>query len=700
MSVSVSDPDFDRSSIFGQLLLKDALGVRADGEWTRSDANDNCYVSCFNHEWYKPLDIGCDSLIPFGDPSCRRSVPIASSIEVDLRLHAMSEDKSLCYLIYHDKLVEPLSEFWGDGKKTMCGTLKFYSDIGRVHVNFILLKEVVDTSLSLTLSSSDRVEICGSIFAYYGDVVEDDILGHYKTTIFTTKKFVLDGEQVMSTLHRSSLAVLANGHLKIEALLMDVQSVKVPNILGNQDGSIMSIYSASGATIGILTDTPARLHRHAYLELLGTVDQVKIAELLITEAITEKYDASSIPTAMMPLDICQKAMNRPFLKVVVFPLEIDGTNHARIEAESGAWLELDASVPPMDDQTWERTVNIYGTEQQVKNAMDMIDAVPVGPGLPETIFTLKEIDEFFENYYEEVAAEWEEEMKYGLENIREMDFGTSGYGEITVLKYSADAKNEEVEGKKSVEEGEQEERAESGSGLFIFKFVMIDYLIKLVYGLQNCKRFLLVHICVVGMVLDVELNLRKSYTIKQTVGAQTETKLKEKKLRVEDALNAIKASIEKGIVVGGGCPLLRLAVNGDINKKPLNNDEQKLVQGKMFFQVYINENGYKFTPQRFVLFNLYYLINVNNLQAFAKRMLRCRHGYFHVMNNDITEWKMYVIRGSTDSAINSQGNRYTAPANADSIEVIMSQPFDYQKLKLELETTDVEDMLILLRTYS
>jgi chaperonin GroEL len=43
------------------------------------------------------------------------------------------------------------------------------------------------------------------------------------------------------------------------------------------------------------------------------------------------------------------------------------------------------------------------------------------------------------------------------------------------------------------------------------------------------------------------------------VGAQTETELKEKKLRVEDALNATKAAVDEGIVIGGGCTLLKLA---------------------------------------------------------------------------------------------------------------------------------------------
>ncbi|MCH9002894.1 MAG: chaperonin GroEL [Planctomycetes bacterium] len=43
------------------------------------------------------------------------------------------------------------------------------------------------------------------------------------------------------------------------------------------------------------------------------------------------------------------------------------------------------------------------------------------------------------------------------------------------------------------------------------------------------------------------------------VGAATETELKEKKARVEDALHATRAAIEEGIVVGGGVALVRAA---------------------------------------------------------------------------------------------------------------------------------------------
>ena len=42
------------------------------------------------------------------------------------------------------------------------------------------------------------------------------------------------------------------------------------------------------------------------------------------------------------------------------------------------------------------------------------------------------------------------------------------------------------------------------------------------------------------------------------VGATTESELKEKKLRIEDALNATKAAIEEGIVVGGGACLVEI----------------------------------------------------------------------------------------------------------------------------------------------
>jgi chaperonin GroEL len=56
------------------------------------------------------------------------------------------------------------------------------------------------------------------------------------------------------------------------------------------------------------------------------------------------------------------------------------------------------------------------------------------------------------------------------------------------------------------------------------------------------------------------------------VGASTETELKEKKHRYEDALSATRAAVEEGIVTGGGVTLLRAAVA--LEKVKLEGDEQ------------------------------------------------------------------------------------------------------------------------------
>jgi len=56
------------------------------------------------------------------------------------------------------------------------------------------------------------------------------------------------------------------------------------------------------------------------------------------------------------------------------------------------------------------------------------------------------------------------------------------------------------------------------------------------------------------------------------VGAATETEMKEKKARVEDALNATRAAVEEGIVPGGGVALVRCQKSLD-KIKPSDDDE-------------------------------------------------------------------------------------------------------------------------------
>lgn len=79
------------------------------------------------------------------------------------------------------------------------------------------------------------------------------------------------------------------------------------------------------------------------------------------------------------------------------------------------------------------------------------------------------------------------------------------------------------------------------------------------------------------------------------------------------------------------------------------------------------------SPQFLLLDAFWLILNVPKFltQFFGcqSKSYRCRHGYFHVVNNDYTHWEMYAIGGSANPTINSQGNRYLAPANPFAKEV-------------------------------
>ena len=58
------------------------------------------------------------------------------------------------------------------------------------------------------------------------------------------------------------------------------------------------------------------------------------------------------------------------------------------------------------------------------------------------------------------------------------------------------------------------------------------------------------------------------------VGAATEVEMKEKKLRIEDALNATKAAVEEGIVAGGGTALVNVVTAVEKVVSELDGDEK------------------------------------------------------------------------------------------------------------------------------
>ena len=72
--------------------------------------------------------------------------------------------------------------------------------------------------------------------------------------------------------------------------------------------------------------------------------------------------------------------------------------------------------------------------------------------------------------------------------------------------------------------------------------------------------------------LDERLAKLAGGVAKVNVGAATESEMKEKKARVEDALYATRAAVEEGVLPGGGVALLR-ASNGLKPSEDLSTDE-------------------------------------------------------------------------------------------------------------------------------
>ncbi len=84
------------------------------------------------------------------------------------------------------------------------------------------------------------------------------------------------------------------------------------------------------------------------------------------------------------------------------------------------------------------------------------------------------------------------------------------------------------------------------------------------------------------------------------VGAPTETEMKEKKARIEDALHATKAAVEEGIVTGGGTALIRCIPKLEELEKELNGDQKigaqivrkSLIEPLRWIAENAGENGY------------------------------------------------------------------------------------------------------------
>ena len=111
------------------------------------------------------------------------------------------------------------------------------------------------------------------------------------------------------------------------------------------------------------------------------------------------------------------------------------------------------------------------------------------------------------------------------------------------------------------------------------------------------------------------------------VGGNTETEMREKKDRVDDALQATKAAIEEGIIPGGGIALLRSSMDATCK---MDNDDQKIgcnimfnALRKPFLQILLNAgredvHSIEHTVQQTINKNIGYNIKTEKYEDFLE----------------------------------------------------------------------------------
>ncbi|MFS7920480.1 putative K domain-containing protein [Helianthus anomalus] len=182
--------------------------------------------------------------------------------------------------------------------------------------------------------------------------------------------------------------------------------MEILKAIGDAFEDMHQIHKASKATIGLLVDSESNLHRHSFIDLVGTVEQVKTAEELILDKIlkagfyfksTYSLTSDSCYENMVLFRFvscshvlnCMQTYQGPVFPVILMPptvygheirLHVDkvarllgenGSNALAIEVVSGAWLQVD-DQPPAGGPKHERRVNVYGPKAHVFKAVSLI----------------------------------------------------------------------------------------------------------------------------------------------------------------------------------------------------------------------------------------------------------------------------------------------------------------------------------------
>ncbi|KAI3497557.1 hypothetical protein L1887_40269 [Cichorium endivia] len=159
---------------------------------------------------------------------------------------------------------------------------------------------------------------------------------------------------------------------KLNRKLNRIRNKELITVFGEDYEGMREIQRVSNATIGILADTESNLLMHSFLDLVGTVEEVRTAEELLLDEVLKTYSSLTFPVILMPPIIYGNHITIPLDKVNRV-LGTYSTKLLRMEMECGAWIKIEAGPSSLGSE-W-RVVNVFGPRENINKAKSLIQSV-------------------------------------------------------------------------------------------------------------------------------------------------------------------------------------------------------------------------------------------------------------------------------------------------------------------------------------
>ncbi|KAI3755497.1 hypothetical protein L1987_55298 [Smallanthus sonchifolius] len=169
--------------------------------------------------------------------------------------------------------------------------------------------------------------------------------------------------------HKHLAEDMAKG-AKLDRKVYRIRNMELFKGEGDTFEDMHQIHKVSKATIGLLVDAESDHHTHSFIDLVGTAEQVKMAEELILDKILQTYEGPVFPVILMPPTVYGHEFRIHETKVERL-LGKNFNNALALEVVSGAWLQI-VDEPPAGGPKYERIVNIYGPKANVFKALSLI----------------------------------------------------------------------------------------------------------------------------------------------------------------------------------------------------------------------------------------------------------------------------------------------------------------------------------------